>query len=464
MADENTALLDALKELAVRYGAARGYTLVKRIGFGGSAAVFQMQSGEADIALKVYAPSFFEGDGGPAERRRIELQKKLIGHGCGSLVGILKIEYGESTCFIEMPYVPWNDLSKEIAHVPRENIYGLLGQLVVAVRFLENEGLVHRDIKPANILVSGDHTKLILIDLGVVREWTKDEDQADGTDHGGRRPFIATNQYSSPEYLFRTQAPSAELWKALTWYQIGGVLHDLIARKPLFLEQVETGNRYAVALAVQQITPNFDAIADVPLHLKGLALRCLTKDPRKRLKLVNWGDFSIPSSDPAQLATRLGNLSVMQSHQHAIQQEKLQAAVLQAQIFNDLMAMLESLLKNAFSDALLEVIRPSGVATKSVLRWHFSSLSWVMDTSIEIVWAEDDGIGNQPEVRLTARLSAKADVPTFSEGDLICVVSSSSQNLDSTAQCIFDTICSRLGEALGHLEQGEPQETIKLGA
>jgi eukaryotic-like serine/threonine-protein kinase len=110
----------------------------------------------------------------------------------------------------------------------------LIGHLVNAVRFLDSKEIVHRDIKPENILMNSSFDKLKLIDLGVAREMYGDDDAGDATDHGGKRPFIATAQYSSPEYLFRLEAPSPQLWSALTLYQLGGALHDMVMRRPLF--------------------------------------------------------------------------------------------------------------------------------------------------------------------------------------------------------------------------------------
>jgi len=165
--------------------------------------------------------------------------------------------------------------------------------------------IVHRDIKPANILVSPDFKHTKLVDLGVIRP--VDGIEADATDHGLQRPFVATAQYSSPEYLFRLIEPSAELWRALTIYQIGGVLHDLIMRKPLFNDAVLTNNRYVLAMAVYQQTPAVVA-PDVEPYLINLARKCLQKDHQKRLSLVGWGSFiaTRTSFDPNAARAELG--------------------------------------------------------------------------------------------------------------------------------------------------------------
>jgi serine/threonine-protein kinase len=125
----------------------------------------------------------------------------------------------------------------------------------------------------------------------------RDEEADDGTDHGRKRPFIATAQYSSPEYLFRLDAPSPSLWKALNIYQVGAVLHDLINKKPLFDEEVSLTNRWLLARAVLTKTPNYPDVDQTRLIAqKALATRCLTKDMETRLRIVSWNDFTFEAA------------------------------------------------------------------------------------------------------------------------------------------------------------------------
>ena len=254
-------------------------------------------------AIKVYDPRFLTDTNAPAEQRRLALQQSLIGHNCTPLVQIYAIQEDLDTAFVEMEFVEYPQLKAILKDVPDEKIGVLMAQLVEAIRFLEGMNIVHRDIKPENIHVSEDFNHLKLIDLGIVREISRkedDDDGADSTDHGHRRQFIATAQYSSPEYLFRLDEPSPEIWKALSVYQAGAVLYDLIAKEPLFRAEVEMGNKFLVARAVLTKTPRF-ADAD-PARLfaaKALAQRCLTKDPSARLAMVSWDDYMLDGATNA---------------------------------------------------------------------------------------------------------------------------------------------------------------------
>ncbi len=286
-----------------------GYTGAEFVSSGGSAAIFRVSTPAGDKAIKVYDPRFFLEDSVAAERRRLALQRSLIGHGCSTLVAVDRVVEAQGTAFIEMEFVSWPELKKVLANVPDEKVSSLIQQLVEAVTFLERLDIAHRDVKPENIHVTEDFARLKLIDLGVARALSiPDEEGAEATDHGKSRPFIATAQYSSPEYLFRLDAPSTNLWKALNIYQVGAVLHDLINKKPLFQDEVEVGNRSVVAKAVLSKTPVFPDID--PLRLAGqkaLATRCLVKDMATRLQIVSWSDFAFEAStDPlSALKSRL---------------------------------------------------------------------------------------------------------------------------------------------------------------
>jgi serine/threonine-protein kinase len=276
---------------------------------GGSAAVFKVETVAGPRAFKVFDPRFLEGDSGPAERKRLELQRKLIGHSCPFLVAVFSVDEAEGTAFVEMEFCSWPQLSKCLFAVPDSEVPSLICQLVTVVQFLEEWNIVHRDIKPENIHVSPDFRTLKVLDLGVARLFESPEfDDGAMTDRQSLRPFVATAQYSSPEYLFRLDEPTPRLWKGLNFYQVGAVLHDLIMKEALFHDEVILGNRWLVARAVLTKTPSFaDTNPNRLAALKALSARCLVKDLELRLQIVRWSDFDCGEAhDPlARLRGRL---------------------------------------------------------------------------------------------------------------------------------------------------------------
>lgn len=381
--------IDACRALATKYVSGRGGGEVgASLGDGGSAAVFRWDTGSTTRAIKVYDPKFLSGPAAPAERFRLTLQRRLIDKHCPSLIDTMAVEEEHGTCFVEMEFYPGRELKRVLADVPDNAIAPLIGQLVAAVQFLDSLGIVHRDIKPENILVSADFKEMKLLDMGIIREITELEDRPDGTDHGQRRPFIATAQYSSPEYLFRLEAPSPSLWKSLSLYQVGGVLHDLVCRRPLFERAVAADNKYALAMAVMKEPPDFSG---VPTHLSAwaaLAARCLTKDSRVRLQSVDWGDFNVAAESPADRLRR----ALSGRAARAVQAEEVfaQAVTLgrqRAAALHDLVNAVRRQLLAAFSPQL-RIALQAGDEHRGILRLTLDACALEVLVALECRWEE----------------------------------------------------------------------------
>jgi hypothetical protein len=117
------------------------------------------------------------------------------------------------------------------------------------------------------------------------------------TDGGKHTLFIGTNQYASPEFALRHEDNSMAGWRAVTFYQLGAVLHDLITRTPLFADHVGVPARLAQAVQTEVVEIRSSS---VPPHLVALAQNCLVKSPEMRLRLVSWESFQMrpPKKDP----------------------------------------------------------------------------------------------------------------------------------------------------------------------
>jgi serine/threonine protein kinase len=208
--------------------------------------------------------------------------------------------------YIVMEYLDGPSLQKCLLDVPESNIPNLIQQLASCCEYLEQRDLAHRDIKPANIVLTNNYDRLVLLDFGVL----KPVGDIGLTDAGGIQSFIGTLQYSSPEFLLRKEEDSTLGWRALSLYQIGGVLHDLIMRRPLFEEYT---NPYArLVNAVQHDVPNINNTL-APSYLITACRASLVKDPNLRVRLVSWNSFCPPVEAKAGLAAkeRVTNRSLM---------------------------------------------------------------------------------------------------------------------------------------------------------
>ncbi len=253
--------------------------------YGKSAVVFRAQKGKTPGALKVFDPELIERFGKGTQEERINRELSLRGKEHPNLVKIFDGGYCKDTelYFVVMEFIDAPNLETILQELPRAQIFPIISQVAGAAEFLESLGIAHRDIKPSNILISLDFQKATLLDLGVIRpigvEGLTDDEQ---------RPFIGTLRYSPPELVFRTEQDTVEGWRAITFYQLGGVLHDMIQRKPLFQEYSEPFAR--LVEAVKGDIPILDAV-DVSPDLIVLCKNSLLKDPQLRRSLLGWSEF-----------------------------------------------------------------------------------------------------------------------------------------------------------------------------
>ncbi|RWL12817.1 MAG: hypothetical protein EOR88_26180 [Mesorhizobium sp.] len=273
------------------------WTIVRLIDHGKSAAVFEATNAAKQAAVKVFDKELIERFGDKTQLARIKREVSLKGRGHPSMVEILDGGYDEGTKnhFIVMAFLPGSNLKKRLKDISIEAIGGFIADIAACAEYLESLDLVHRDIKPENIQVSEDMKEVTLLDFGVL----KPVKEPGITDMEGVHPFIGTLQYSSPEFLLREEDGTIEGWRALTFYQIGAVLHDLIMREALFSEYAEPFAR--LVNAVQEVTPNIQN-SSVPSYLVDLAKMCLLKDPKDRLRMVSWESFRRPKATASGIA------------------------------------------------------------------------------------------------------------------------------------------------------------------
>jgi serine/threonine protein kinase len=262
-----------------------GWQVLRCVGSGKSAVVFKAVKGEKKGALKVFDPELILGLGKEKQMERVSRELSLVGKHHANLIDIYDGGYCKETekIYVAMKFLPVPNLSQKLTAIPRDRIRGIISGVASAAQFLETLQLAHRDIKPENIAVT-KFFKAILLDLGVIRPIGAGK----SLDYEQAKHFLGTLQYSSPEYLFRKEEDSVDGWRALTFYQLGAVLHDLIMRKPLFEEYKDPFSQ--LVLAVKDIVPEIND-PDVDSDLCLLARNCLVKDWRIRLQIVSWEDF-----------------------------------------------------------------------------------------------------------------------------------------------------------------------------
>lgn len=292
-----------------------GWTIDNYKGHGSSAVVLSASRNNDSCALKVYDSDLVERFGRDQQLGRIQRQLELAGHNHPNLVKILAGGECPATGFLYlvMQNVESPALSELLADIPRTDIRRIVSQIASAAQYLEGLGIAHRDIKPDNVSYDVSAHHAVLLDLGVIRPHGISD--LTGEDE---KVFLGTLRYSSPEYLFRTEEDTLEGWRALTFYQIGAVLHDLIMRVRLFSDRDQPYARLvdAVKYGVPQITADH---TDPNLIL--LAKNTLVKDPGRRLRFVSWDDFAdspIDVSPVTQATARTRKRASMAEHNRVL--------------------------------------------------------------------------------------------------------------------------------------------------
>ncbi|MEQ9500224.1 MAG: serine/threonine-protein kinase [Deltaproteobacteria bacterium] len=161
-----TAELERRDSYAPFHPCVPGFDVVRELGSGGMAIVYEAQRGSDAVALKVLMTASND-----ELRMRFRLEGELLvslRHPC--LVRGLDYDVTSTAGWIAMEYLSGCTLEQHVSRATftlGERMEVLL-DIARAAEFLHDNGVVHRDIKPSNILVLADGGAR-LIDLGIAR-------------------------------------------------------------------------------------------------------------------------------------------------------------------------------------------------------------------------------------------------------------------------------------------------------
>jgi len=111
--------------------------------------------------------------------------------------------------YLVMPYVKQGTLRERLAKSPLtlEEAGEVLEQVVDALQFAHDQGIIHRDIKPSNILLQDEH-HAYLADFGLAKTlWAEGENEITQTGY-----VIGTPEYMAPELVEQPANTSSDIY------------------------------------------------------------------------------------------------------------------------------------------------------------------------------------------------------------------------------------------------------------
>ncbi|KAG7090848.1 hypothetical protein E1B28_009930 [Marasmius oreades] len=135
-------------------------------------------------------------------------------------------------------------------------------QIVDALAFIHDKGVIHRDVKPENLLLD-DHWRVKITDFGTAKilDHTVEAEK-----------FVGTAQYVAPELL-----EANETSRSSDWWALGCILYQMIAGRFTFSGLSE----YLILQKVKRMDYSFPESFDK--QAKDLVQQLLIRDPRRRL-------------------------------------------------------------------------------------------------------------------------------------------------------------------------------------
>jgi Tol biopolymer transport system component/predicted Ser/Thr protein kinase len=257
------------------------YEIVEKLGEGGMGVVYKARDTHLDrfVAVKVLPPEKVADAGRKA--RFVQEAKAASALNHPNIVTVHDISSEGGVDFIAMEFVAGKTLDQLI---PRKGMR-LNDALKIAVQIADAltrahaAGIVHRDLKPSNVMLD-EHGLVKVLDFGLAKltETALGEDEATRTvkPRTEEGTVVGTAAYMSPE-----QAEGKPVDARSDIFSFGAVLYEMVTGRRAF----QGDSRMSTLSAVLHKEPG-PMGAEIPRELERIILRCLRKDPARRLQTM----------------------------------------------------------------------------------------------------------------------------------------------------------------------------------
>jgi serine/threonine protein kinase/Tol biopolymer transport system component len=262
------------------------YEVLSLLGQGGMGEVYRAKDTklDRDVAIKVL-PQLLALD--PERLARFEREAKVLASldhpNIGQIHGIVESEEsrGLVLALIEGP-----TLADRInaGPIPLDEAIAIAKQIIEALEYAHDRGVVHRDLKPANVKITFEGVVKVL-DFGLAKV-LEDEPPSSSLPnsptltmgHTRAGVILGTAAYMSPE-----QAVGGTADRRSDIFSFGAVLYEMATGKRAFAGETTPD----VLEAVVKNDPDWLALpADTPGAVRELLRRCLVKNRKQRLQAI----------------------------------------------------------------------------------------------------------------------------------------------------------------------------------
>lgn len=250
------------------------YAIVRPLDQGASGLVYEGWDPDRcrPVAIKTIAPSRLQEPDGHRLLARMYDEAQLFGTLAHPNIAAL-YEYGEAqnVPFIALELLSGKTLKEHLEAGDRfapARIVDIFCQILDALAYMHDMGVVHLDLKPANIVLSADH-RVKLTDFGISRLEAHPTDRYDA--------IMGTPGYMSPE-----QVMGQRLDRRSDLFSVGAILYELLTGvRPFPGRQFSTVMQRVLNLSP---APPSRHNAQLPPGLDAVVQQALAKQPADRFQ------------------------------------------------------------------------------------------------------------------------------------------------------------------------------------
>ena len=250
------------------------YTIERELGGGGMSLVFVAEeiSLGRKVVVKVLIPELAASVNVERFRREIQLAAKLQHP---HIVPVLTAGVSEGLPFYTMPFIEGESLRAKLARsgeLPVQEAAKILRDVLSALSYAHERGVVHRDIKPDNVLLTANHA--VVTDFGLAKALSASTNPGSSLTSVG--VTLGTPAYMSPEQA--AADPGTDYRTDI--YSVGAMAYEMLTGQLVF--SARSPQAMLAAQAIEKPEAVDKKRPSVPPALSSLIMRALEKRPADR--------------------------------------------------------------------------------------------------------------------------------------------------------------------------------------